>query len=323
MRPDEAEKVKSKIKESGRYSIIDKVTVRLNEKKDMYVATLLNLGIKDVEVTANYVKEFEKLLAGGIWCILQIEYNFNDDTRHHSPFEIQSLKPIQMPNMDMDEVFDGRKKFTKEEWIDVLLRSVGMEPEQGGNVLIPEGAGKAGHIYTVARGDSDMFGVYKLELQVTDGSGKFVKTGAGKSVNVKGSINTGFNYFKTNASRISASIKTDNKDFLIHIIDLQGAGASDELSLTTLITLCSGILNKPIQEQMAVIGSMTIGGTISQLDNLANTLQVASDAGARKILLPMSCVPQIPTVPADLFSKFQIAFYADPIDAVFKALGVK
>jgi len=99
VRPDEAEKVKSKIKELGNYKVIDKVTVRLNEKKDIYEAILSNLGVKGIEISSSTIKQYEKLLVGGIWCILNLEYFF-DETTKKSPFIITQLKPIQMPNLD-------------------------------------------------------------------------------------------------------------------------------------------------------------------------------------------------------------------------------
>src|SRR5690554_6021808 len=128
VRPDEAEKVKSKIRELGQYTIIDKVTVKLNEKKDLYEAEFSNLGLKGVEVNPDYVKKYEKLLAGGIWCILKLQYYYDEEARNVNPFIINSLQPIQMPNLDMEEICNGRKHFSKDEWIDILLRSIGMEP---------------------------------------------------------------------------------------------------------------------------------------------------------------------------------------------------
>ena len=130
VRPDEAEKVKSKIRELGQYTVIDKLTVVLNEKKDKYEAEYSNLGLKGVEIGTQYIKEFEKLLAGGIWCIVKMNYYYDEDIKNSNPFIIIDLKPIQMPNLNMQEIFEGRKHFTKDEWIDVLLRSVGMEPTQ-------------------------------------------------------------------------------------------------------------------------------------------------------------------------------------------------
>jgi len=128
VRPDEAEKIKSKIRELGQYSIIDKVTVSLNAKIDTYEAEFSNLGLKGVPISPNYVKEYDKLLAGGIWCMLKMEYFFDEEVKNHNPFRISSLKPIQLPNMDLNEVLEGRKSFSKEEWMDVLIRSTGMEP---------------------------------------------------------------------------------------------------------------------------------------------------------------------------------------------------
>src|SRR5947209_25968 len=127
VRPDEAEKVKSIIRERGSYKVIDKVTVSLNEKRDVYEALLANLGVKGVEVDSGTVKKYEKLLVGGIWSIITLEY-FYEEGQKGSPFIVRDLKPIQMPNMDMDELFQGRRAFTEEQWIDVLLRSTGMEP---------------------------------------------------------------------------------------------------------------------------------------------------------------------------------------------------
>jgi ATP-dependent Lon protease len=93
--------------------------------------------------------------------------------------------------------------------------------------------------------------------------------------------------------------------------------------LASFIALCSAALSKPLQAQLAVMGDMTLGGTIAQARNLAESLQVAFDAGAKRILLPMSSVGDIATVPGELFAKFQTSFYSDPVDAVFKALGVE
>ncbi|WP_275066224.1 anti-phage BREX system Lon protease BrxL, partial [Enterococcus faecium] len=127
VRPDEAEKVKSLIRERGTFKIIDKVSVKLNQKKDVYEAALSNLGIKDALVPTKIVQDNEKLLTGGIWCIITVQYFFEEGQKT-SPFSIMSLKPIQMPSMNMDEVFSTRRHFSTDQWMDVLLRSVGMEP---------------------------------------------------------------------------------------------------------------------------------------------------------------------------------------------------
>lgn len=610
VRPDEAEKIKSKIKEKGIYSAIDKITVKLNEKKDTYEAELSNLGIKDANISFNLVKENDKLLVGGIWCIAKISYYHDEETKKScSPFYIESIKPIQMPNMDMEGLFEGRKGFTKEEWIDVLIRSSGLEPTQlsertkwhmiermvplvennynlcelgprgtgkshiykeispnsilvsggqttvanlfynmsqrkiglvglwdtvafdevagisfkdkdgiqimkdymasgsfargkeeknanasmvfvgninqsvdvllktstlfepfpeemgqdsafldrmhyylpgweipkmrpelitneyglitdylseflremrkrtfsdsidkyfklGSNLnqrdviavrktvsglikilypngefskeeveevlkyalegrrrvkeqlkkiggmefydvhfsyidnetlsenfvsvpeqtsgkLIPEGQNKAGHLYALAKSTSGMPGVYKIEIECITGTGKFDKVGAVSEKAVRDSLTTAFNYFKANKKNISQSIHIDNKDFLMQIQDLQGVGQCDELALSTFVGLCSSVLLKPLQSQLIVLGTMSIGGTINKVEDLANILQACFDAGAKRILLPMSSAIDISTVPSELFSKFTVSFYNSPEDAVFKALGIE
>ncbi|MGZ4076921.1 MAG: anti-phage BREX system Lon protease BrxL, partial [Bacteroidia bacterium] len=127
VRKDEAEKIKSKVKEKGRYKIIDRVSAKLNEKQDRYEGYLSNININKVIVEDSYVRKYEKLLAGGIWCIITLEYYF-DENSSDSPFKIVELKPIQMPGLDLNEYLNGRDMFSLEEWMDVLCRSVGMEP---------------------------------------------------------------------------------------------------------------------------------------------------------------------------------------------------
>ncbi|AWE08577.1 ATP-dependent Lon protease [Lysinibacillus sp. 2017] len=608
VRPDEAEKIKSRIRELGQYSIIDKVTVALNPKIDTYEAEFSNLGLKGVPVPPSYVKEFDKLLVGGIWCMVKIDYFFDEEVRNTNPFSVSNLKPIQMPNMDITEVFEGRKQFTKDEWIDVLIRSTGMEPtqledrvkwhlllrlvplvennynmcelgprgtgkshvykeispnsilvsggqstvanlfynmstrkvglvgmwdcvafdevagirfkdkdgiqimkdymasgsfargkeeknasasmvfvgninqsvdvllktshlfapfppemandtaffdrmhyympgweipkmrpefftdrygfivdyvaeffremrkrsfadsidryfklgnnlnqrdtiavrktvsglvkllypqgeytredieevlkyalegrrrvkeqlkkiggmefydvmfsyldketmqeehvavpEQGGGKLIPEGMLRPGHVYVVGQAVTGMIGVYKLENQIVSGTGKFDKAGIGSNREVKESLDTAFRYFTANSKSVSSSISTKTKDYLMHLTDLQGIGLTAQVAIAELIGLCSGALDKPVQDGLVIVGNMTVGGTISKVEELANILQVCVDAGAKKILLPAPAAGDFFTVPADLIVKVQPIFYLDPIDAVYKALGV-
>ncbi|WP_047248547.1 protease Lon-related BREX system protein BrxL [Chromobacterium subtsugae] len=603
VRPDEAEKIKSKIRESGTYKVIDKVTVKLNEKRDTYEALLSNLGVKNAEISDSFVRQFEKLLVGGIWCIITVHYRFEENQKG-SPFIVTDLKPIQMPNMDMSGLFDGRRAFNEQQWIDALIRSTGMEPacfkervkwhllarmiplvennynfcelgprgtgkshiykeispnsilvsggqttvanlfynmsarkvglvglwdvvafdevaginfkdqdgvqimkdymasgsfsrgresinanasmvfvgninqsveslvktshllapfpdvmidsaffdrfhayipgweiskmrsefftnqygmivdylaeflremrkrnfadaidkwfklgnnlnqrdtiavrrtvsgllklicphgeydkdivqscleyalearrrvkeqlkkiggmefydvhfsyidledgqerfvtvpEQSGGALIPEGRLNPGTLHTISMGKSEMPGAYRLEIQTMAGSGKLSVSGAAPREPVK----IAFDYFKANASRVSASIKSGETDFHLHLVELQHTGDPAALTLSSFIALCSAALAKSIQPQMVVLGDMSLGGTVVQVRNLAETMQVAFDAGAKRILLPMSSVVDLPTVPGELFAKFQTSFYSDPVDAVFKALGVE
>jgi ATP-dependent Lon protease len=195
--------------------------------------------------------------------------------------------------------------------------------EQGGGSLIPDGPLNPGVVHMVATGAGSHLGLYRLETQVTSGSGTLQTSGLGSNSAAKEAIKVGFDYFKANAHRVSASIKAGDHDYHLHVVELHNNGPTTAMTLAAFVALCSGIFGKPIQAQMAVLGSMSLGGNIIPVENLAESLQVAFDAGAKRILLPMGSVKDIPTIPGELFAKFQTGFYADPIDAVFKALGVQ
>lgn len=139
----------------------------------------------------------------------------------------------------------------------------------------------------------------------------------------KESVDTAFNFLKANGNRISGSISVANKDYIINYQDLQGLGMTKTLALPTLVALYSIALQRPVHSSMVILGDFSIGGTILKVENLASTLQVCLDSGAKKVLLPAATMMDIATVPPDLMSAFQLVPYSDPVDAVFKALGVE
>lgn len=608
VRPDEAEKIKSLLRQRGSYTVIDRITVHLNIKKDTYEAEFSNLGIKEVPISEIYPSKFDRLLCGGIWCIVQLEYMYNEEEKNISPIFIRKLTPIQMPHIDIGELKEGRKVFTKEEWMKILLRSIGMEadelterekwlliarmiplvennfnlcelgprstgkshlykeispnsilvsggqttvanlfynmsrktvglvglwdcvafdevaginfkdkdgiqimkdymasgsfargkeekaasasmvfvgninqsvdvllktsslfdpfpnemgtdtafldrmhcyipgweipkfrphhftnsygfitdylaefirelrkeqygdaldkyfrlgknlnqrdtiavrkmvggflkllypngeftkeqleevlkislemrrrvkeqlkklggmefydvnfsyidnenfeekyvsvPEQGGSKLIPEGICNPGQVYAIAQGKSGMIGAFRLESQMLPGNGRFERTGLGNESKCKEATNTAFNYLKANSMRISGAISTTLKNYIVNYQDLQGIGMTEKLALPTLVALCSIALGKPTISSLAILGEISIGGTMIKVDELANSLQVCLDSGAKKVLLPMTSAPDLATVPSDLIGSFNIIFYSSAEDAVFKALGV-
>lgn len=610
VRPDEAQKILSLLRERGSYTVIDRITVVLNTKEDRYEAAFSNLGIEDIPIHPDYVKDYDRLLCGGIWCILQLEYEFiEEDKKNTQPIRIRKLTPIQMPHVDMDEVRNGRKSFTKEEWMDVLLRSTGLEPdkfsdrakwllvarmiplvennfnlcelgprstgksyiyeqispnsilvaggqttvanlfynmsshtvglvgmwdcvafdevagikfkdkdgvqimkgymasgafsrgkaeitakasmvfvgninqsvdtllktsslfdpfppemgtdtafldrmhcyipgweipkyrpesftndygfitdylsefmrelrkdsysnivdkyfrlgnnlnqrdtiavrkmisgfikllypdgeaskeevreiveislelrrrvkeqlkkiggmefydvnfsyidndsfdehyvgvpEQGAGKLIPEGMDKPGSLYTVSKSKTGMIGCYHLETQMMPGNGKLTCTGIGSGKEQKEATNTAFNYLKANGNAISGQISTTTKDYIINYRDMQGIGMTGNLALPTLIAISSAALNKPMVSSMVVLGEISIGGTLIKVEELASTLQVCLDSGAKKVLLPMTSAADLGTVPSDLVGAFSLIFYSSPEEAVYKALGVE
>lgn len=609
VRPDEAQKILSILRERGSYTVIDKITVRLNIKEDVYEAEFSNLGIKNIPLQPDYVKDYDRLLCGGIWCIVQLDYEYIEEEKKLSPIRVRKLTPVQMPHIDIDDLKNGRKAFTKEEWMTILLRSTGMEadkfsyrekwlllarmlplvennfnlcelgprstgkshiykeispnsilvsggqttvanlfynmgtktvglvgmwdcvafdevagitfkdkdgiqimkdymasgsfargkeekaatasmvfvgnvnhdipvllktshlfepfpdamaydtafldrmhcyvpgweipkyrpdfftndygfitdylseyfremrkesygdaiekyfrlgsnlnqrdtiavrkmvdgfvklmypdgeyskediaeileislelrrrvkeqlkkiggmefydvnfsyidndtfeehfvsvPEQGGGKIIPEGICNPGHIYTVGRGKSGMIGVYRLETQMLPGNGKFERTGLGTDREAKEATNTAFNYLKANANSISGSISTASKDYIVNYQDMQGLGITNTLTLPTIIAIASIALAKPTISGLAVLGEITISGTIMKVDDLANVLQVCLDSGAKKVLLPITSAADLGSVPSELVGAFSLIFYSTPQEAVFKALGVE
>ncbi|WP_300712787.1 protease Lon-related BREX system protein BrxL [uncultured Acetatifactor sp.] len=610
VRPDEAQKILSMLRQRGSHTVIDKITVMLNIKEDRYEAEFSNLGLKNIPIHEDYPTKYDRLLCGGIWCIVQLEYEYvEEDKKNGNPIRIYKLTPIQMPHVDMEDLKAGRKVFTKEEWIDVLLRSIGMEPdelkervkwlllarmlplvennfnlcelgprstgkshlykeispnsilvsggqttvanlfynmgrktvglvglwdcvafdevaginfkdkdgiqimkdymasgsfargkeenaasasmvfvgninqsvdvllktsslfdpfpsemgtdtafldrmhcylpgweipkfrpehftddygfitdylaeflrelrkeqygdaldkhfrlgknlnqrdtiavrkmvggflklvypdgefskeeleeilaislemrrrvkeqlkklggmefydvnflyidnetfeehyvsvpEQGGGKLIPEGICNPGQVYTVGYGRSGMMGVFRLESQMLPGNGKFERTGIGSDRDCREATNTAFNFLKANANRISGTISTTTKDYIVNYQDLQGIGMTSRLALPTLIAICSIALGKPTLSSLAVLGEISISGTMMKVEELANALQVCLDSGAKKVLLPMTSAVDLATVPADLISSFNLIFYNSAEDAVFKALGVE
>ena len=242
----------------------------------------------------------------------------------------ESEEVLQLSLEMRRRVKEQLKKLGGMEFYDVNFSYIDLEtfeekyvsvPEQGGGKLIPEGMCNPGQVYTVSRGKSGMLGVFRLESQMLLGNGKFERTGLGSDREAKESSNVAFSFLKANSNRISGSISTTLKDYIINYQDLQGIGMTGTLALPSLIALCSIALGRPVQSSMAILGEMSIGGTLLKVDELANTLQVCIDSGAKKILMPAVSMPDLATVPADLSTAFDFILYKTPEEAVIKALG--
>ena len=305
VRPDEAQKILSLLRQRGSHTVIDKITVNLNIKKDTYEAEFSNLGIKAIPISEDYPSKFDRLLCGGIWCIVQLEYEYIKE---------------QLKKLGGMEFYDVNFSYIDNETFEEFYVSV---PEQGGGKLIPEGMCNPGQVYTVAQGKTGMLGVFRLESQMMPGNGKFERSGLGSDGKCKEATNTAFNFLKANSNRISGSISTTTKDYIINYQDLQGIGMTDKLALPTLIALSSVALGKPVASSLAVLGEISIAGTLIKVDELANSLQVCLDSGAKKVLLPIVSAADIGAVPSDLIGCFNLIFYSSAEDAVYKALGVE
>lgn len=235
------------------------------------------------------------------------------------PLEMRRRVKEQLKKLGGMEFYDVNFSYTDNETLEEHYVSV---PEQGGGKLIPEGICNPGQVYTVSRGKSGMLGVFRLESQTLNGTGKFERTGIGSDREARESSNAAFSFLKANGNRISGSISTDAKDYIVNYQDLQGIGMTDKLAIPTLIALCSIALGRPVQSSMAVLGEMSISGTLIRVGELASTLQVCLDSGAKKIFMPAISMSDFASVPDDLSTAFDIILYKNAEEAVIKALSV-
>jgi ATP-dependent Lon protease len=196
-------------------------------------------------------------------------------------------------------------------------------PEQGGDSLIPEDPLNPGALYTVGKGPAGMLGLYRLETQSTAGSGQLKISGVGTSSASKESVKVGFDFFRANIGQIQSSAKSGDHDYHLHVVEAHNTGPCASLTMAAFVALCSSVVGKSVEPQLVILGSMSLGGSIVPVESLAECLQVAAESGAKRLLLPMASVGDIPSIPGELFAKFQTSFYADPRDAVFKAIGVQ
>ncbi len=248
-------------------------------------------------------------------------------------FDKESVEEILRFALEMRRrVKEQQKKIGGMEFYDVNFAYIDNEtfseeyvpvPEQGGSKLIPEGMSKPGHVYTVGHNKSGMLGVYKMEMQMTAGNGKFEKTGLGTDREAKEAVDTAYRYLKANAKSISGSISLTTKDYIMDVQDMNGIGMTKNLSLASVVAICSVALGKPVVSSAVVLGDFSIGGTVMKVEELANTLQVCLDSGAKKVLLPITSAVDLGSVPAELIGCFNLIFYNSVEDAVFKALGVE
>jgi ATP-dependent Lon protease len=281
---------------------------------DKYFKLGNNLNQRDVIAVRRTVS--------GLMKLLYPHGNYEKDhVRACLTYALEARRRIkeQLKKLGGMEFFDVHFSYIDNETMEEFFVNV---PEQGGSNLIPEGLPKPGVVHLVTKGAAGQLGLYRFETQMTAGNGKHSASGFGSNTAAKESVRVGFEYFKGNLNRISATSKFGDHEFHLHSIELHNTGPSTKTSLAALIAFSSILLNKPIQEQMVVLGDMTLGGVVNPVEDLAGSLQLALDCGGRRVLLPMASASDIPTVPAEIFSKFQISFFADPVDAVYKALGV-
>jgi len=154
------------------------------------------------------------------------------------------------------------------------------------------------------------------------GNGKISDTGFGGGTAIKEELKEAVNYVRSNLTRITQAEKYNDYEFHLKASDLNGIGNVKGLELAIFLSIVSSIVERPLLSQLAILGSMSIGGAIIGSENLGEYLQVAADSGAKKVLIPAVDMAQLGKVPADLISKFSLIIYSDPVDAGFKAMGL-
>ena len=282
---------------------------------DKYFRLGSNLNQRDTIAVRKMVSGFVKLLyPDGNYTKEEIEEILT------IALEMRRRVKEQLKKIGGMEFYDVNFSYIDNESFEERFVSV---PEQGGGKLIPDGMCKPGQIYSVSKGKSGMIGVYRLETQMLTGSGKFERTGLGTDREAKEATNTAFNYLKANGRSISGNISTTNKDYIVSYSDLNGIGMTPTLALPTLIAIASAALMRPALANLAVLGEISISGTIIKTEDLANVLQVCLDSGAKKVLLPITSAADLGSVPSELVGAFSLIFYSSPQEAVFKALGVE
>ena len=251
-------------------------------------------------------------------------------------------------NMDKEDVrmlleyaIEGRRRVKEQlkimagiEFIDVNLGYVDAEnptesvivrvPEQADDTLIPDASLLPGHVFAIGTSMNDETAVYRLENKAIVGDMKFRTEGVGYNKPVNDSMDAAFQQFKQNAARLATGMRISNKDYLLYYNDIQSKGLSAELSLAEFIGLCSAAANRPVMAGLAIPGILRISGTLEPVANLEDVMRVAKNAGAKRILLPMSSIVDLQGISPELIGSVSPEFYesGDAVAAAKKALGV-
>lgn len=262
-------------------------------------------------------------MVSGLVKLVYPDGNFDkEDIREILTFALESRRRVK----------EQLKKIGGMEFYDVNFSYIDLEEnrdcpvgvkEQASSTLIPEGDLKPGHLYSVGPSENGKLGVYKFETEMMKGNGKFTPNGIGSKKDVNEAVKIAYQYFKSNAGSISGQISYKDKDYVMQVKDLHGVGMTRYLTLATFIALCSVATNRKVLPSLAILGNFSLGGTVDKIQNLADTLQVCLDNGAKKLLIPMSSYVDIGLVPSDLLVKFTLIPYNTPEEAVMKAFGIE
>lgn len=243
--------------------------------------------------------------------------------------------------MLLEYAIEGRRRVKEQlkimagiEFIDVNLGYIDLDapgmvnvipvPEQAEDTLVPDAPLMPGHVFGIGRSLDGEYAVYKLENKAVSGEGKFQVEGVGSRRAVKDTLNAAFQQFRDNAALISRGMGIDSHDYLLFFSDLQRKGLSLEVSLAEFVGLCSAAAGRPVLGGLVVPGILRLSGTLEPVADLEDVLRVAKNAGATRILLPMSSIADLQSVSTELVGSVSPIFYdtGDAVSAATRALGV-
>lgn len=279
---------------------------------------------------------------------LNSDFNRRDETGVRKTFS--GLAKLIFPDgkmnredvrMLLEYAIEGRRRVKEQlktmagiEFIDVKLGYADVENpaevhivgvlEQTDDALIPDTTPQAGHVFGVGRSVTDEMAVYKLENKAVSGNAAFRMEGVGSNREVRDALNAAFEQFKNCAPRLAAGMHVASKDYLLFCNDLQSKGPSAEVSLAEFIGLCSAASGRPVIAGLVIPGILRLSGSLEPIGNLEDVLRVAKNAGAKRILLPMSSIADLQNVAPELIGAVSPEFYetGDAVAAARRALGL-
>ena len=278
---------------------------------------------------------------------LNSDFNKRDDIAVRKTFS--GLAKLMFPDermskddvrMLLDYAIEGRRRVKEQlkimagvEFFDVNLGYVDLDtqestvvyvPEQSNDALIPDGALLPGHVFSIGRAENGEMAIYKLENKAVEGDFKFTTEGIGQNRHVRESMEAAFKYFENYGHNVAAGMRIESKDYLLFFNDMQKKGLSAECSLAEFVALCSAACGRSATPATVIPGILRMSGSMDPLRNLDDILRVAKNAGAKRVLLPMSSIPDLQNVPQDLLGSISPDFYPDgnPVAVAKKALNL-
>lgn len=316
VRPDEANKAQSLVKDKGKHTLTDKVKVRYLADDDKHWAELVNFGHKYVHIPEHYLRQFDRLLMEGIWAQVDLRHQYDEEAKgKKSPFWIHSVKPIQVATFDLGEYCQCRAQFSTDEWIDLLIRSIGMEPSYFDRRL------KLILLTRLIPLCEHNFNLVELGPRGTDKSYAYQELSP-YTILLTGPTTVANLFYNMATGKMGVAQQVDTTDFHVEAIDLLSNHVACEAGIALVVAVYSAIKKTSVLAGLVILGDLSIQGNIKSLRSLSEPLQVAMDNGARRALIPLENKRNFLEVSGDIVERVDPIFFSDPMTAAMKALGM-